>query len=103
MYGDGEEVWLTSKTKIELKAFEKYKYSNESTDTLLTLHKAPPPPQTKRPLSYPSITYNVRNGHLYIILRKHAGLYTYTLYPTFIKQNGGMQGYTYFSYFCSNT
>ena len=45
MYGDGEEVWLTSKTKIELKAFEEYKYSNESTDTLLTMHKAPPPQQ----------------------------------------------------------
>ena len=34
---------------------------------------------------------------------KRVGEITTPLYPAFIKKNCGMQGYTYFSYFCSKT
>ena len=34
---------------------------------------------------------------------KHVRVIFTPLYPTFIQQNWGLQGYTYFSYFCSKT
>ena len=34
---------------------------------------------------------------------KHVRVIYTPLYPTFIQQNWGMPGYTYFSYFCSKT
>ena len=50
-----------------------------------------------------SITFNNNDAALMSPSRKHAcDKYTH-LNPTFMKQNWGMLGHTYFSYFCSKT